>query len=150
MFCSLIFVLACSLLAQTAPSKTPARFTILVAPGGAVLKTYLSCGSLSQDFALNLDPNGTDFWTADLANGEVYEVNIATGAIDNQWASNGASFGGVGTTGGLVVFGQITASGGGGGGGTTSTPEPGTLGLLASGLLGLLALCNGLKAKAVA
>jgi streptogramin lyase len=95
---------------------------------GMILKTYsLPSGSFS--FALNLDPNGTDFWTADIFSGRVWEVNIATGAIDENW------LGGVGEIGGLIVFGQITASGGGGGG---TTPEPGSLSLLACGLVGLL------------
>jgi hypothetical protein len=105
----------------------------LVAPGGAIVKTYILPGNLGGDFALNLDPNGTDFWTSDFNSSQVWEVNIATGAIDNMWttAITGSDFG-------LVVFGQITASGGGGG--TNPTPEPSTLVLLASGLLAFAAI----------
>jgi hypothetical protein len=55
-------------------------------------------------FALNLDPNGTDFWTADYNTGNVFEVNIATGAIDHMW--NAGLVGG-GPLGGLAVFGEI-------------------------------------------
>ena len=96
---------------------------------GTILKTYALPGG-QFTFALNLDPNGTDFWTADIQTGEVWEVNIATGAIDESW------FAATNAPGGLVVFGQITASGGGGGG--TTVPEPGSLSLMACGLLGLL------------
>jgi sugar lactone lactonase YvrE len=101
---------------------------------GAILKTYSLPGG-AFTFALNLDPNGTDFWTADIATGRVWEVNILTGAIDENWV------GATSAPGGLVVFGQITASGGGGGGGGTgSVPEPGSLSLLACGLVGLLGI----------
>jgi len=48
---------------------------------GAVTQTYDATG---QDnwFALNLDPNGTSFWSGDLSTGNVYRFNIATGAIE--------------------------------------------------------------------
>jgi PEP-CTERM motif len=72
---------------------------------GTLIKTYTLPGDDGGDFALNLDPNGTDFWTAD-PSGTVWEVNIATGAIDEQWSS-----GSPGTTFGLAVFGEITTSG---------------------------------------
>jgi hypothetical protein len=50
---------------------------------GAVLQTYPDSSLSPQPsslFALNLDPDGTTFWTADLNSGDVYRVNIATGA----------------------------------------------------------------------
>jgi hypothetical protein len=103
----------------------------LLSATGTVLKTYTG-GGLGQDFALNLDGNGTDFWSADTA-GNVAEFNIATGAVDHSW-SVGA------TTYGLVVFGQKTASGGGGGGGGNTVPEPGSLSLLACGFVALASL----------
>ena len=72
---------------------------------GGVVKTYALPGASSL-FALNLDPNGTDFWTADYTTGEVFEVNIATGAIDEMWNAGrvGASVAG------LAVFGEICAT----------------------------------------
>jgi len=103
---------------------------LLLDPTGAIIKTYVLPGNSGADFALNIDPNGTDFWTADLFSGNVWEVNIATGAIDQSWNSGAPDF-----TGGLVVFGQLTSSGGGGGGGGAPTPEPGTLTLVGGGLL---------------
>ena len=94
---------------------------------GNVVRTYTLPGT-STLFALNLDPNGTDFWTADLFNGEVFEVNIATGAIDEMWNAGivGASLAG------LAVFGEICATCG-----PPGLPEPSALTLLGSGLLGL-------------
>jgi PEP-CTERM motif len=111
---------------------------LLSADGSTILKSYSGGGVTGEDFALNIDPNGTAFWTAD-TNGNVAEFDIATGTLLNSWnvgsAGNGSVFG-------LVVFGQQTASGGGGGGtgGGSATPEPGSLALLGFGLGGLLAL----------
>lgn len=111
---------------------------LLISSTGTVLQTYTLPGNGGGDFALNIDPNGTDFWTADYATNTVWEVNIATGAIDAQWTSNGNCGVGAycGAIYGLVVYGQQTASGGGGGV-VTGAPEPGTLTLLAGGLLSL-------------
>ncbi len=104
---------------------------LLLDASGNILKTYTLPGNDGGDFALNLDPNGTDFWTAD-PSGTVWEVNIATGKIDNQFNSGSSS------TFGLVVSGELTA---GGPPPTTSvTPEPGTLTLMGTGLAGLAAL----------
>ncbi len=98
---------------------------ILLNASGAVIQTYTLPGNEDGDFALNLDPDGTDFWTADSFSGNVWEVNIATGHIDQQWNS-----GSPGLAYGLVVAGQITASGPP----PPSVPEPGTGGLLGAGV----------------
>ena len=79
-----------------------------------------------------MDPNGTDFWTGDASSGLVWEINIATGAIDQQWNTGSA-----GRFFGLSVFGEITSGGGGG----PMVPEPSTwammlLGSRASAFLG--------------
>lgn len=101
----------------------------LVDATGAVIKTYTWGNNNGTDFALNIDPNGTAFWTSDVS-GHVAEFDIATGALLEDWTANVG-----GGTYGLVVFGQQTSSGGGGGGG--NVPEPGTFTLLAGGLLSL-------------
>jgi len=97
---------------------------------GAVAKTYALPTGGSFFFALNLDPDGTDFWTATFA-GEVFEVNIATGAIDEMWNAGlvGASLAG------LSVFGEICTTCG-----PVGAPEPSALSLFGSALIGLLAL----------
>jgi hypothetical protein len=59
-------------------------------------------------FALNLDPDGTSFWTADLITGEVFKVDIATGGILESWFPNTAP--GFTATGGLCVKGENTVS----------------------------------------
>lgn len=97
-------------------------FALLLGTNGAILKTYLLPGNGGGDFSLNIDPNGTDFWTGDFTTGLIWEVNIATGAIDNQFNSGSSRLFGI------TVFGEET---------TTNTPEPGSLVLLGTGLAGL-------------
>jgi streptogramin lyase len=99
---------------------------LISADGSQILKTYNWTHNDGSDFALNIDPNGTAFWTADTS-GDVAEFDIATGSVLHSWSSPGETFG-------LVVFGQKTASGGGGG---TGVPEPTTLSLLTLGLAGV-------------
>jgi len=54
-------------------------------------------------FALNLDPNGTSFWSADLGTTNVYRFNIASGAVEVGPLSN------PGQVGGLCVLGELTS-----------------------------------------
>ncbi len=111
---------------------------LLSADGSTILHTYTWAGANTAIFALNIDPNGTSFWTADI-NGNVAEFDIATGALLESW---NVGSGGFGNTFGLVVFGQQTASGGGGGGGGTATPEPSSLILVGVGLAGAAVLAK--------
>jgi hypothetical protein len=103
---------------------------VLLNSSGSIIKTY-DLGVTGLVFSLNLDPNGTDFWTADTS-GNVWEVNILTGVIDHQWKTGSSS------TYGVSVFGEITSSGGGGGGGGHGTvPEPSTWAMILTGFVGL-------------
>jgi len=72
---------------------------------GANLKTYTrqSIGETDAGglFALNLDPDGTSFWTAGLNSGNVFRVDIATGAVLASFNS------GPGGVGGLAVYDEL-------------------------------------------
>jgi len=57
-------------------------------PAGDIVQTYLT-GS-TELLTLTLDPNGLDFWTAEYYSGDVYKVNIATGAIDGHFRTGNA------------------------------------------------------------
>ena len=48
---------------------------------GNVIQNYDAPG-VGLWFALNLDPNGTSFWSADIDTGTVYRFNIASGALE--------------------------------------------------------------------
>ena len=71
---------------------------------GTVVQTYVLPGT-SLLFALNLDPDNKTFWTADIFNGTVFRVDIASGAIVKQF--NAGIFE---TLAGLTVVGEITAA----------------------------------------
>ena len=78
--------------------------------GGMLIQTYAFPGSLA--FAMNLDPDGTHFWTADIFTGMVYKYDIATGAIVLSFPSAPLS-----TAAGLTVFGERTVA-------VSPTPTP--------------------------
>jgi hypothetical protein len=107
----------------------------LLSSSGAVLTNYTLPGNAGGDFALNLDPNGTDFWTADPNSQNIWEVNIATGVIDEQFNCATASGSSCGLF-GLAVYGEITTVSPP----PTGVPEPGSLALVASSLVGLWAV----------
>jgi sugar lactone lactonase YvrE len=111
--------------------------TLLVADGlggvnrvnattGAIIQSYLT-GVNKEFFALNLDPDGTTFWTGEFSTDNIYRLNIATGATVTGPFTSGS---GGGSLYGLSVFGERTQVGG--------TPEPITLLMLGTGLVGLV------------
>ncbi len=96
-----------------------------LSPTGTTVQTYTPNPGPSVLFALNLDPDGVSFWTADGVTGIVYKFNIASGAQLTTFTSpNGAAAG-------LAVFGEklvgtnnLTVTVAGSGTGTvTSTPS---------------------------
>lgn len=103
---------------------------------GSVVRTYTLAGEGGNSlFALNLDPNGTSFWTGSQNTGVLYKLNIASGALE-QSINTGV---GSGNLFGVSVFGEITTGGPGPG---TTVPEPGTLALLGTGLLAVGAVAT--------
>jgi hypothetical protein len=70
---------------------------------GNVIQTYDAAGE-NYWFALNLDPDGTSFWSADYSTNNVYKFDIATGAILLSFNTGT----GPSTVYGLTVFGEIT------------------------------------------
>ena len=71
---------------------------------GTVLQRYpRPPGETSFLFALNLDPDNSSFWTAGFDSGNVYHVDIDTGAIISQFAAGSAVKG-------LAIFGEITVA----------------------------------------
>ncbi|HLM86775.1 MAG TPA: Ig-like domain-containing protein [Solirubrobacteraceae bacterium] len=71
---------------------------------GEVVQTYPIPGH-AELFALNLDPDGTTFWTGDIDNGEIYHLDIETGATVNEFNSSPNS-----SLAGLAVVGEIAVS----------------------------------------
>ncbi len=80
---------------------------------GGVIQTYIIPGA-SFLFALNLDPDNKSFWTADYTSGNVFRIDIATGALITQFNAGIVSS----SIAGLAVAGEITAA--------TAAPPPTT------------------------
>lgn len=74
---------------------------------GAVIDTFDATGEDSW-FALNLDPDGTSFWSANIFTGEIYRFDIATGAVLIQFNGTPTT-----TLAGLAIVGEPTQGGGG-------------------------------------
>jgi hypothetical protein len=72
---------------------------------GAEIGSY-DVASVDGFFALNLDPDGTSFWTGSFSNGVLYKFDIASGVLLDSFdtgAGSSALFG-------VSVFGEITES----------------------------------------
>ena len=70
---------------RTVTCSWPTRTSdILLDPNGNVIQTY-SCASLpglpGPALRHRLDPSGTSFWTGDAISGNIWQINIATGAV---------------------------------------------------------------------
>ncbi len=99
---------------------------------GVVVQTYDVAG-VDNWFALNLDPDGTSFWSGDFNTDTFYKFDIATGGTPLASKYTG---GGGGTLFGLTVAGEITQAQPPPPG-PQPIPEPGSLLLLSVGLLAL-------------
>lgn len=95
---------------------------------GNIVKSYDVAGD-DGFFALNLDPDGTSFWTGSFTTGKLYRFDIATGNLLQTINTGSGSLFGVSVKGELTVVNPPS----------TSTPEPITLALLGTGLAGLAA-----------
>jgi hypothetical protein len=74
-------------------------------PAGAVIQTYDASGEDSW-FALNLDPDGVSFWSANISTANIYKFNIASGAVTLSFNSGT----GANTVFGLAISGELTVA----------------------------------------
>jgi len=120
--------------------------TVLVADGtnikrfdalGTLIHTYTIPGE-GRLFALNLDPNGTSFWSGDINTGDILKLNIASGTVQETIHTGVPNQQPARALAGLLIAGELTV---GGPGPTTppvtGVPEPSSLLLMAWGLAGL-------------
>ena len=71
---------------------------------GQVIQTY-SVPGLGHWFGLNLDIDGTSFWSADYITGNIYKFDIDTGIVLQKFKSHSGP-----STWGLIVYGEPTAA----------------------------------------
>jgi hypothetical protein len=74
-------------------------------PSGQVIMTYTPNPSAAALFALNLDPDGTTFWTADLDTGNIFRFTIADGTQLITFTTP-PDTNGVSAASGLAIFGE--------------------------------------------
>jgi len=102
---------------------------LLLGTNGAIIRSYTD-PSLVNAFALNILPDGKSFITANIdSTGEIFQFNIATGALEQTIFPSPSS-----DVAGLIVFGEL------GVGPPPTAPEPGTLLLVGTGAVGLAGL----------
>ncbi len=71
---------------------------------GGVMQTYPNPAGDTFHFAMNLDPDGTSFWTGDILNGKAHKLDIDTGNVLLTIDTPSVQMGG------LAVFGEQTAA----------------------------------------
>ncbi|MDQ6829919.1 MAG: SMP-30/gluconolactonase/LRE family protein [Gemmatimonadota bacterium] len=71
---------------------------------GAVVQTYNFPG-ITQWYTVSLDPDGISFWAGDIASGQIFKFNIATGAV-----STIITTGAPGNLFGVCLKGELTAA----------------------------------------
>ncbi len=109
------------------------RVNHIDATTGAVLNFFMntSFGDTTggELFSLNLDSDGTSFWTGDFINGQLYKLKISDGSF-----LQGINATGRGNLYGVSVFGEECQAGCGG---PPKVPEPGSIFLLGTALIGV-------------
>jgi hypothetical protein len=142
---------------ENLPSGGPAGpcFALRIRPGGDVLSACATgvlhisnTGSLLQFypsssftppntgdelFALNIDPDGSSFWTAGYSSGNIYHIDIATGSQLGAFNAPHTT-----SVAGLAIFGEATQGCTTGCGGTTVPEFPAPTILVAA--IGMLSL----------
>jgi hypothetical protein len=100
---------------------------------GVVIQTYdVASPTHNSWFALNLDPNGTSFWSGDFSTGQLHKFNINSGALEQTISTGSTSLFGV------TVFGEVTAAAG-------ELPEPATIAVWAG--MGLISIATTIRRK---
>ena len=72
---------------------------------GTQIQSYTTTG-LGNPFAVNLDPDGLSFWTGDYFTGQVFRINLATGAVITQFDAGKLGC----CLSGLAVFGELVVA----------------------------------------